>query len=153
MLDIDGVLADVRHRLRFVAAKPKNWAAFFAAAPKDAVLEAGASFAREAASSHDVVYLTGRPERTRDDTIAWLRRHKLPDGPLIMRRDGDRRPAVMTKTQALRKLGEERRIALVLDDDPKVVRALRKAGIPARVADWMPRDDTLAEAQERDGRT
>lgn len=153
VLDIDGVLADVRHRLRHVATTPKNWDAFFASAPQDPLLEVGASFAREAASSHDIVYLTGRPERTRDDTMAWLQRHQLPSGRLIMRREGDRRPAVLTKTQALRRLSEEQRVDLVLDDDPAVVQAVTKAGFPARLADWMPRDETLVNAQEREGRT
>ncbi len=153
VLDIDGVLADVRHRLRHVAARPKDWDAFFAAAPQDPLLEVGATFAREAASSHELVYLTGRPERTRDDTQAWLEMHDLPPGRLIMRREGDRRPAVLTKTQALRRLNRERRVELVIDDDPAVVDAITKAGFPARLADWMPRDEVLNNAQERDGRT
>jgi len=153
VLDIDGVLADVRHRLRFVATSPKNWDGFFAAAPNDDVLDVGAAFARDAASSHDIVYLTGRPERTRDDTLDWLRRHNLPAGQLIMRREGDRRPAVLTKTQALRQIGKERRVDLVVDDDPAVIDAIAKAGFRARLADWMPRGETLANAQEREGRT
>jgi hypothetical protein len=153
VLDIDGVIADVRHRLRFVASKPKNWHAFFAAAPKDPPLDVGVRFAREAASSHEIVYLTGRPERTRDDTLAWLREHDLPDGELIMRRERDRRPAVLTKTQALRTLAKTRRVELVVDDDPVVVESLRTAGFPVRLADWMPRADTLADAQEHEGRT
>ncbi len=35
VFDIDGVLADVRHRLHHVAARPKDWDAFFGAAPQD----------------------------------------------------------------------------------------------------------------------
>ena len=143
----------MRHRLHFVATKPKNWQAFFAAAPKDLPLQVGASFAREAASSHEIVYLTGRPERTRDDTLAWLRQHDLPNGELIMRGEGDRRPAVLTKTQALRKLAKTRHVELVVDDDPAVVESLRTAGFPVRLADWMPHPDTLADAQEREGET
>lgn len=153
VFDIDGVLADVRHRLRHVAAKPKNWDAFFASAPQDPLLERGAKFARDAASSHDIVYLTGRPERTRDDTLAWLQKNQLPAGRLIMRREGDRRPAVLTKTQMLRQLSKEQRVDLVLDDDPAVIEAMTKAGFSARLADWMPRDATLDDAQQRDGRT
>jgi hypothetical protein len=153
VLDIDGVLADVRHRLRHVAKKPKDWDAFFAAAPEDPLLDAGAGLAHEAASSHDIVYLTGRPERTRDDTLAWLRRNCLPAGRLVMRRDGDRRPAVLTKMEAIRRLSTQQRVDLVLDDDPAVVDAISDAGFAVRLADWMPRDDTLTDAQEREGRT
>ena len=41
----------------------------------------------------------------------------------------------------------------VLDDDPAVVQALRSAGFPAQLADWVPHERTLSRAQERDGRT
>jgi hypothetical protein len=163
VLDIDGVLADVRHRLTHLATRPKDWDAFFAAAPRDDLLAEGANFAAEAAKTHDIVYLTGRPERTRADTDAWLKKHRLPEGALVMRREGDRRPAVLVKIQALRKLRETKEIALVVDDDTQVVEAVRAAGFKASVADWMPRDDArdgdgsngdvLVDAQEREGRT
>jgi hypothetical protein len=154
VLDIDGVLADVRHRLTHLTSRPKDWYAFFAAAPRDELLADGANFAAEAAKTHDIVYLTGRPERTRPDTEAWLKKHRLPEGLLVMRREGDRRPAVLVKTQALRKLRETKEIALVVDDDTRVVDAVRAAGFNASVAGWMPRDgDILSDAQEREGRT
>ena len=35
VFDVDGVLADVRHRLRFVERSPKDWDAFFSAAVDD----------------------------------------------------------------------------------------------------------------------
>ena len=41
VIDIDGVLADVRHRLHLVHDRPKDWVAFFAAAPDDPPLETG----------------------------------------------------------------------------------------------------------------
>ncbi len=72
VLDIDGVLADVRHRLHHLERRPKDWAAFFAAAPRDPLLPEGAAVAAQLAPDHDVVYLTGRPERCRRDTLAWL---------------------------------------------------------------------------------
>ena len=75
VLDIDGVLADVRHRLHYLASRPKNWDGFFAAAKDDELLEVGAEFAKRAAGTHDIVYLTGRPERLRAATQAWLDEH------------------------------------------------------------------------------
>ena len=41
VFDIDGVLADVRHRLHHVTARPKDWDAFFGAAPDDPPLREG----------------------------------------------------------------------------------------------------------------
>jgi hypothetical protein len=165
VLDIDGVLADVRHRLHYLDQKPKNWEAFFSAANNDGLLEVGADFAITAAASHQIVYLTGRPERLRAETTRWLQSNGLPPGPLLMRMDGDRRPAVQTKLQQLRRLRAKIRVELVVDDDPIVIDAVAAAGFEARLADWMPRlqrtsatrnslhGDVLREAQERDGRT
>src|SRR3954453_14131912 len=85
VIDLDGVVADVRHRLHHLDAKPLDWDAFLAAIPDDPVLAEGRAVLVRLAPDHEVVYLTGRPERTRAATEAWLRRHRLPKGRLIMR--------------------------------------------------------------------
>src|SRR3954468_14747304 len=153
VIDLDGVVADVRHRLHHLDKKPRDWDAFFAGIPDDPVLAEGRAVVDRLAPDHEVVYLTGRPERSRDATEAWLRRHRLPQGRLIMRSERDRRPARVTKPGLLRRLTKSRRHAIVVDDDPDVCAALSRAGWPVLVADWMPRADTLAAAQERHGRT
>lgn len=152
VVDLDGVLADVRHRLRFLERSPKDWDAFFAGIPTDPPLEVGLALAAELAHEHDLVYLTGRPERTRADTQAWLDRHALPPGRLLMRRDGDRWPARSVKPALLRRLRGEGTVAVVVDDDPEVCEALRTAGWSVLQADWVPRPETLNRAQGR-GRT
>ena len=153
VFDIDGVLADVRHRLHHVDTKPKNWDLFFEAAADDEPLAEGLALAQELSADHEIVYLTGRPERTRRDTADWLRDHALPPGKLLMRREGDRRPARMVKLAVARQLADKGRLAIVVDDDPDVVAALTEAGLPVRHAQWMTRSPTLHDAQERDGRT
>ncbi|BEP15952.1 hypothetical protein acdb102_42630 [Acidothermaceae bacterium B102] len=153
VLDIDGVLADVRHRLHHLERHPQNWSAFFAAAPGDPLLPEGAAVAARLALDHEVVYLTGRPERCREDTVAWLSRHDLPEGRLIMRANEDRRPARQTKVGHLRRLGRTGPVAVLVDDDPDVVTAATKAGVPTLLADWVPRAEVLAHAQNRDGRS
>ncbi len=153
VFDIDGVLADVRHRLHHVESRPKNWDMFFAAAVDDAPLAEGLALAAAFGADHEIVYLTGRPERTRTDTAAWLRAQGLPAGTLLMRRDGDRRPARLVKLAVARQLADKGRLAVLIDDDADVVAALRDAGLPVRHADWMTRTASLHAAQERDGRT
>jgi hypothetical protein len=153
VIDIDGVVADVRHRLRFLDQRPKDWDAFFAAAEQDVPLEVGIARVMELAGGHDVVWLTGRPERLRKVTTAWLGRHGLPSGPMHMRGNRDRRPARTFKLGQVRKLAAERIVAVVIDDDPAVVAALRTEGLPAELADWVPRDEELDVAQEQQGRT
>ena len=153
VFDIDGVLADVRHRLHHVEAKPKDWNAFFSAAVDDPPLAQGVALARESAQECEVVYVTGRPERCREDTVAWFARHGLPDGPLRERRDGDRRPARLSKPQLLRALARGRTVAVVVDDDAQVCAAYRDAGWRVLEAGWMGAEPALEQAQEQDGRT
>jgi hypothetical protein len=163
VLDIDGVLADVRHRLHYLASRPKNWEGFFAAAKNDQVLEVGAEFAKRAATTHEIVYLTGRPDRLRAATQSWLDEQGLPAGRLVMRSEGDRRPSAVVKLHELRRLRRESTVELLVDDDPSVIEAARAAGFTVQVADWMPRPadpdlplfgrDLLHDAQHREGRT
>ena len=153
VLDLDGVVADVAHRLHHLDRKPKDWRAFFAAAADDPVLEPGLLLARELAAEHELVYLTGRPEHLRRTTTRWLERHGLPPGRLLMRGRGDFRPARTTKLEVVRSLASTGTVAVVVDDDPDVVAALRGAGIPVVHATWAVRSAPLHSAQERDGRT
>jgi hypothetical protein len=152
-VDIDGVLADVRHRLHHVETPPKDWDAFFAAAPQDPLLAQGHDTVTRLAEAFDIVYVSGRPERCREDTQTWLQRHGLPSGPVVLRPHGDRRPARTVKVELLDRLSTERTIAVLVDDDPLVLDAARTAGYDVLPADWMPAPDSLREAQESDGET
>jgi hypothetical protein len=171
VVDLDGVVADTRHRLHLIERFPKDWEGFFAAAVEDPLLPEGAAVAHRLAREHQLTYLTGRPERWRSDTEVWIARVGLPAARVHMRRDSDRRPARMMKLSVLARLATQAPIAMVVDDDPAVVRAVRAAGHPVLHADWMfPSDGaaatasraavaaatdqgTLFEAQESDGRT
>jgi phosphoglycolate phosphatase-like HAD superfamily hydrolase len=153
VFDIDGVLADVRHRLHHLEARPQRWERFFQAAGRDPLLEEGARRLRDALAGHDVLYLTGRPERTRRLTERWLAGHGLPTGPLLMRADDDVRPARYLKRSVLRRLARTREVVSVLDDDPAVVAVLAADGWPVELATWLPHSSTLRSAQEDKGRT
>ena len=153
VFDIDGVVADVRHRLHHVESKPKNWDAFFAEAAQDPPIAAGLALAEEYAADHDIVWLTGRPQRLRRATIAWLRHHGLRAAVLHMRPARDFRPAPRFKREVVADLAGRAEIAVVVDDDPAVVEALRADGFPARLVEFIPREPALTEAQDREGRT
>jgi beta-phosphoglucomutase-like phosphatase (HAD superfamily) len=155
VVDIDGVVADVRHRLAFLDRRPKDWDGFFDAAVDDPLLPEGVAVVAELASRGlTVVWVTGRPERCRRDTQRWLDRHHLPAGELHMRGDRDRRPARQTKLETIRRLGRTQPVAVVVDDDDAVVRTLRDAGFEVLHAQWMDEaEPTLFDAQESEGRT
>jgi beta-phosphoglucomutase-like phosphatase (HAD superfamily) len=157
VVDIDGVVADVSHRLVHLRAQPRDWDAFFAAMADDPLLSEGEAVANRAARDHDLAWITGRPARYADVTARWLRAHRLPEGPVHHRRDADRRPADVVKLHTVRRLAHSRRVVLVVDDDPTVCTALRNAGFGVFQAGWAPDDDdrwgALHAAQQQDGRT
>jgi phosphoglycolate phosphatase-like HAD superfamily hydrolase len=149
VFDIDGVVADVRHRLHHL--DRSDWRGFFSAASHDGLLPEGARLVADLGGEHEIVWLTGRPEWLRNVTVRWLRDHDLPGAELHLRPPGDYRPAPLFKMQVLQRLAD-RGIAAVVDDDEEVVAAALHAGFPAVLADWVPRSDTLRDAQDRQGR-
>jgi phosphoglycolate phosphatase-like HAD superfamily hydrolase len=153
VFDVDGVLADVRHRLHHLQRSPPDWRRFFAAAGDDPLLPPGVHLLRRSARRHPIAYVTGRPESLRRVTRDWLRSHDLPAGRLLMRPSGDHRPARIVKLELLVQLTVEAPIALVVDDDPEVVETLRRTGLTVRHATWVVRDAALRAAQDEDGRT
>ncbi|MEU0058222.1 hypothetical protein [Streptomyces sp. NPDC006334] len=153
VFDLDNTLADTSHRQRFLERRPRDWNAFFAAAPQDPPIPEGVALAVKSARECEVVYLTGRPERCRRDTLEWLARHGLPDGRVYMRRDDDRRPARRTKLDVLRRLGRDREVRILVDDDELVCDDAERAGFAVLRARWTLPSVTLRVAQEQEGRT
>lgn len=141
VVDIDGVLADARHRQHHVQVYPKNWDAFFRAAPYDEPLAEGFAVVRELATRYEIVYLSGRPERIREATQRWLTKHDAPEGRLVLRRDHDRRPASVMKLATLRKLAKQNPVAVAVDDEPAVCEAYETAGFQTFRATWANLDD------------
>jgi hypothetical protein len=137
VFDIDGTVADCRHRQARVQGPVPDWEGFFAAAGDNAPLHQGVELALSWASVATLVWLTGRPERYRAQTTRWLQRHGLPTEHLLMRPDGDMRPAAHFKAERLGRLSEHATITLVVDDDDQVVATLRTAGWPVRQVRWM----------------
>ncbi len=149
IFDIDGVLADVRHRLSAIRTTPKDWEQFFALAPDDPLLAQGRDLIDEQLSlGRHVVYSTGRPERCRAATSAWLTAQGLPAAQLFMRPDRDRRPGRLTKLAVARRLRDRAGVDLIVDDDPVVVDALRADGFEVLHATWMGEPDEADEADQ-----
>lgn len=151
VFDIDGVVADVRHRLHHLEVH-KSWHAFFSAAADDGLLPEGAALVADLADKHEIVWLTGRPEWLRETTLDWLASHGLPGTELHLRPHRDYRPARLYKLDVLRDL-HDRGIAAFVDDDEEVIETALGAGFPAVRADWLPKNALLRDAQERLGRT
>jgi FMN phosphatase YigB (HAD superfamily) len=153
VFDIDGVVADVRHRLRYLEDYPQDWDSFFYEAVDDPSLQTGIDLVRKyQADGHEIAWLTGRPEWLRPETESWMREHELPIEELVMRPDWDFRPARILKVEVLQ-AWRHRDIVLFIDDDPDVIAQARLAGFNTQMATWVPHGKTLRAAQEDSGRT
>jgi len=128
VFDIDGVLADARHREHHLAGRPRDWDAFFAGVGEDPVIEAGRDRLLGEAARHVVVLLSGRPERCRSDTLDWLAVRGFPVLRLVLRPDEDHRPAADFKASAIGLIGAPDQVAVVVDDDPLIVERLEGLG-------------------------
>lgn len=125
--DIDGTLADLGPRLKIAGKEPKRgsrrrfqlWLDRLQSEKllmQDKPIKAVVYFLNK--SDQRIIYLTGRSEKYRKVTKRWLRKIKVPVGPLIMRNDDDWRTAAGYKEEALQYLlGGENDSVVVIDDD------------------------------------
>ena len=132
--DIDGTLANIEHRLDYVRSKPKNWAAFDAGIPNDRVNKpVAAMFFALRREGHDIIFASGRNERTRGATMSWLETKSFWHNgtKLYMRKADDFRSDDIVKREILDEIIADygRKPDMVFDDRPRVVRMWRDNGI------------------------
>jgi hydroxymethylpyrimidine pyrophosphatase-like HAD family hydrolase len=134
VFDIDGTLANIEHRLNYVRSKPKNWKAFDAGIPNDKVNPHVAEvFHSLRDAGHDIVFASGRSERTRDATVAWLDANGFwaVSSHLYMRKADDFRGDDIVKREILDEMTRAwgRKPDMVFDDRKRVVDMWRRNGI------------------------
>jgi hypothetical protein len=131
LVDIDGVIADGAHRQRFMRASPKDYAGFFAAAVRDTPIPEAAILLRVIDEAVAIVLVSGRPASIHDMTVSWLTEHGFRWDLLVLRGEGDLRPASAAKSQAVQELRAEGWLpVLALDDEPDNVTMYRDLGVP-----------------------
>ncbi len=133
--DLDGTLSDDQARAHFVEVeegRKRDWRSYFDAIEEDAPI--AASIAILHALRKDgfrVVFLTGRPEYTRDSTERWLQANGLEDYDLLlMRPPGERRPAGDFKAEVVQRLRAEYDLLCAFEDRIDVAESLRLVGVP-----------------------
>lgn len=131
IVDMDGTLAHVAHRLHHIKAPGrKNWRAFFEGMDSDPLNEDIAAMVRRLAPDHEILIVTGRPDTYRRRTESWLRKHQVPFHQIYMRRSGDHRPDTVVKKEILDSLGSRKEfVELVIDDRPSVCDMWRDCGL------------------------
>jgi phosphoglycolate phosphatase-like HAD superfamily hydrolase len=101
IFDIDGTLVDTGHRLHHIKAKPPNWDAFFTACVSHPFIEPIRDLARLTATSHKIILVSGRTDKVRSQTEAWLTENAVPYAELHTRREGDYRQGFVVKLEIL----------------------------------------------------
>ena len=149
IVDLDGTIADLRHRLHLVKYRPRTphtWNEFFDQCSKDTPHEHICELLR-ALQGVRIIIVSGRPDSHRQVTIWWLRVvAKVPFDELHMRVAGDRTPDRVIKRHILEHLRKEYEIILAIDDRPSVIRMWKEEGVP--VLDMCSEDWDEEEAKE-----
>ncbi|WNL50702.1 polynucleotide kinase [Ruegeria phage RpAliso] len=143
--DIDGTIADLTHRRKYVASKPKNYPAFEKTMHLDTpiphVIEAVRTLYY---AGWTVIMCSGRSMKNRAVTIAWLEEHSVPFHDIYMRaefreglttRKGDPMPdhrldSIVKKELLDRIRAHHGEPDIAFDDRDQVVAMWRENGIP-----------------------
>lgn len=131
VFDLDGTLADIRHRVHHVRGARPDWEAFFAACPDDIpnAPVVNALLAHVFAGDRVEVW-SARSDVVHLETEAWLWRQGIDPRRLThMRAAGDNTPDTVLKRHWLMQLHESERPDVVYDDRQRVVDMWRDEGI------------------------
>jgi hypothetical protein len=134
--DIDGTVADNTHREHHIAGVEKDYDKFYdhALIALDKPIEKALKVIPhilDVSETYEFVYLTGRPESTRQATYDWLNKYDIY-APIYMRANNDRSRAVEYKERFVRTYGSR---MLFIDDDPRNEAMYWKYGIPLHAPD------------------
>lgn len=135
--DLDGTLASVEHRRRFVMpveGRRKQWHEFHRRLSLDAPVPEVLGILRALQDDVSIVLTSGRPDAYRYQTEWWLMEHEVPYDELFMRRQGDSRLDSIVKREIYeRDIAPKYQVVYAIDDRPQVVDVWRSLGIPVLV--------------------
>jgi hypothetical protein len=133
LCDIDGTIADIGHRLKFIQSDKPDWDAFFAACPEDKpipeVIELLQCLNGGEAS---IIMVSGRSDAVCLQTHKWLHKWHVPYEDLLMRRHGDHRQDHIVKAELLDRFLEENpgtEVIGIFEDRKQVVDMWRARGL------------------------
>ena len=133
LLDIDGTVANLGHRLHHIKKSPKDWAAFHKGMADDKpiphVIEAVLNLQE---IGWLVVACTGRMESGRRTTEVWLAAQRIVPTALYMRPNDNYQPDTAVKSALIDRIEQDfmRRPDLAFEDRDRVVAMLRARNIP-----------------------
>lgn len=124
--DLDGTICNIDDRKHLVSSNSdKNWKEFFDNIPNDKPRWEVINYIYQLNKiGFKIIYVSGRPEDYKKQTIEWLKEHNADfNYSLIMRKSGDKRPDTDVKKEILDKYFKDKiKIFTVIDDRPSVIR-------------------------------
>jgi hydroxymethylpyrimidine pyrophosphatase-like HAD family hydrolase len=123
IVDLDGTLCNVDHRVHFVRQKPKNWQAFNQGMINDELnLWCFELIKAMKASGYHILFVTGRDDHFKNQTMTWLNQHLIVYDKLFMRLAGDFREDSEVKEEIFKKdIEKNYQVLFVVDDRKSVV--------------------------------
>lgn len=132
IVDLDGTLADINHRVHMVKSEKPDWDAFFNACVNDTPNSWCVELIRSMGLRNKVLIVSARSKIVEMETRQWLARVFSGMGVdvelVLLREAGNHEPDVDLKLRWLEEFGKDR-IHFVVDDRQRVVDAWRSAGL------------------------
>lgn len=130
LVDIDGTLSDISHRLHLIRKPKPDWDAFNKACQSDKVKAEVALLVIEMkAAGYKVAILTGRSDEVSSLTAEWLAWFGIEYDVLFMRKRGDYRSDHVIKKEWYDEHFKDKKVLFVLEDRDRVVEMWREQGL------------------------
>ena len=132
VVDIDGTIAKVGDRLKYLQQEKKDWDAFYEHCDEDKPIDEMCLLVADLfVLGRNIVFCTGRRESVREKTRNWLTQNVFStyDSELLMRKDGDWRHDTEVKPELLQKAGiTPDKVYFILEDRDSMVAKWRELG-------------------------
>jgi hypothetical protein len=130
VVDIDGTIARVGDRLKYLQTTPPDYDKFYASCFDDEPIQEIVDLVDNLQFKYKIVYCTGRREEVREATENWLKNQGLVVDKVLMRPNKDHRHDTLVKPEQLSNAGILlQEIAFVLEDRDTMVAKWRGLGL------------------------
>jgi hypothetical protein len=150
IIDLDGTLANIEHRLHHIQKEPKDWDSFYDACDKDVPNEWAVKLIEMVTwTTYKIIILSARRKIDKHKTLGWLIKNEIKyDDLFLLRGLNDHTPDYVLKKRWLDSQPEEtkERILFVVEDRQRVVDMWRAEGITClQCAQWEEEDKERME--------
>ena len=140
IIDLDGTLCNIEHRLHHIKKAKPDWKSFYAGIPQDSLNTWCKELIDVCDVQHYIFLVTGREltKQVRNDTTEWLSKNGIVYNELLGRDKGDYRPDDVLKKEIYKKfIEDEYDVVFIVDDRTRVVEMWRSLGLPClQCANW-----------------